>query len=151
MNIYFLAWVIDTFLLIKDVYLNTSSLFSNFPSVPSLHTKFNIFTIFTILLIKKKYFRYSFIVTATGEFIVSLTFRWLRGSQFKPPFMVFPKLYFVERGWSAEFLLTFKAFISYIVPESVIRIHQVIQKIWRFSSSFLTIFVNFLDFFTLTS
>ena len=45
------------------------------------------------------------------------------------------------------FFVTFNIIISHILPEHFIEISQVIQKIWRFSSSILTIFINFSDFF----
>ena len=44
------------------------------------------------------------------------------------------------------FLIAFNIIISYIFLE----IHQISQKIWTFTSSILTIFVSFLDFFTFT-
>ena len=37
--------------------------------------------------------------------------------------------------------------ISHIFPEKLIEISQVAQKILRFSSSILTSFINFSDFF----
>ena len=40
--------------------------------------------------------------------------------------------------------------ISYIYPENFIKVHQVVQKIWRFAFSILTIFANFSDFLTFT-
>ena len=40
--------------------------------------------------------------------------------------------------------------ISPIFPENFIEIPQVVQKIWRFSPSILTIFTNFLDFLSFT-
>ena len=45
------------------------------------------------------------------------------------------------------FFVTFNV-ISHIFPESFIEIFQVVHKIWRFSSSVLAIFINFLDFLT---
>ena len=50
----------------------------------------------------------------------------------------------------ALFSVTVNIIISYIFSENFIEIHQVSQKIWIFTSSILTIFVNFLDFFTFT-
>ena len=45
------------------------------------------------------------------------------------------------------FFVTFNV-ISRIFPEVFIEISQVVHKIWRFSSSVLAIFINFLDFLT---
>ena len=42
------------------------------------------------------------------------------------------------------FLVTFNIIISYIFPDNFTEIHQVPQKIWIFTSSISTIFVNFL-------
>ena len=40
--------------------------------------------------------------------------------------------------------VTFNIIVSHICPENFIEITQVVQNIWRFSSSILTIFINFL-------
>ena len=40
------------------------------------------------------------------------------------------------------FFVTFNLFINHIFPENFIKIPQVVQKIWRFSSSILTIFTD---------
>ena len=40
---------------------------------------------------------------------------------------------------------------SYIFPKNLIEVPRVVQKIWRFSSSILTIFINFSDFLTFPS
>ena len=40
----------------------------------------------------------------------------------------------------------FLGLLSYIFPENFIEIPHVIQEIRRFSSSILTIFINFIDF-----
>ena len=58
------------------------------------------------------------------------------------------KSYTVWREYQALFLVTFNIIISYIFPENFTEIHQVYQKIRIFASSILTIFVNFMDFFT---
>ena len=55
---------------------------------------------------------------------------------------------FLEKGWTSTFLWHFNIIVSYIFPENFIEILQVVQKIWRFSSSLSTIFVNYLDFLT---
>ena len=41
------------------------------------------------------------------------------------------------------YLLTFNIIISYIFPKHFIETHQVSQKLWIFTSSIWTIFVNF--------
>ena len=41
------------------------------------------------------------------------------------------------------FFVTFNIIIGYIFPENFIEIPQVVQKIWRFSPSMLTVFINF--------
>ena len=51
----------------------------------------------------------------------------------------------ILKPWNFE---TFNIIISHIFPESFIEISQVIQKIWRISLSLLTVFIDFLDFFT---
>ena len=48
------------------------------------------------------------------------------------------------------FFVTFSIIISHIFPEHLIEIPQVIHKIWRLSSSLLTIFIGFSDFFDRT-
>ena len=59
-----------------------------------------------------------------------------------------PKLYFLERGWSlVTFKVTFKVVQSYNFSENFTEI-EAVQKIWRYSSSILTSFVNSLDFLT---
>ena len=45
-------------------------------------------------------------------------------------------------------LVVYNIIITYIFPENFIEITQIVQKIWIFSSSILTIFNNFLDFLT---
>ena len=42
--------------------------------------------------------------------------------------------------------MTSNIITSHIFPENVIHVPQVVQKIWRFSSSTLAIFFNFLNF-----
>ena len=54
---------------------------------------------------------------------------------------------FQERAWSPAFFIL-NIFISHDFPENVIETLQVVQKIWRFFLSLLTIFINSLDFFT---
>ena len=58
--------------------------------------------------------------------------------------MACPKMYFLEGG----FFVTCDIMISYIFSESVIEIPQVAQKIWRFYSTIIAIFENFLHFWT---
>ena len=47
------------------------------------------------------------------------------------------------------FLVTFNMIINYVFSENFIEIHQVSQKIRIFTSSVLTIFVNFWGYFSL--
>ena len=60
--------------------------------------------------------------------------------------MIFPKMYFLDRGRSVGFV-TFNIIISHIFPENVIKIPIVVQKVLKFSPLILTIFINFSDFF----
>ena len=62
-----------------------------------------------------------------------------------------PASYQVNSLWSKLFffLINFNIIISYIFPENVIiKIPQVVQKIWRFSPSILAFFIFFSDFLT---
>ena len=72
------------------------------------------------------------------------------GVQFDIRPLVFPKMYFLERGWGPVFFyFNFNIIISHIFPENVIiKIPQVVQKIWRFSPSTLALFIYFSDFLT---
>ena len=45
-------------------------------------------------------------------------------------------------------IMTCNVSINHIFPKIFIEIPQVIQKMWRFSPSILTIFIDFLDFLT---
>ena len=63
-------------------------------------------------------------------------------------YVVFPKMWLLERGWSLVFFGTFNIIVRHIFPENVIEINQVVQKIWSFSPSILTNFSDFLDFLT---
>ena len=64
------------------------------------------------------------------------------GGQFDSDF----NLCFLERGWNPD--PDFWCFLSYIFPEKLIKIQQIVWKIWKFSSSILAIFANFSDFLT---
>ena len=65
---------------------------------------------------------------------------------------------FFQRGFSKNvfsrgkvkptFFVTFNTIASHNFPENFIEIPQVVQKIWRFYPSTLTIFVDFSDFLT---
>ena len=60
---------------------------------------------------------------------------------------------FSKNAFSGErvnpcFFVTFNIIASHIFPEDFIEIPQVIQKVLRFSSSILTIFIDFLNFLT---
>ena len=59
-------------------------------------------------------------------------------------------MYFLERGWDPVFFnFNFNVIISHIFPEYVsIKTPQVVQKIWRFSPSVLTLFTYFSDSLT---
>ena len=58
------------------------------------------------------------------------------------PKNIFKKNYCLKRV-KLCFLVTFNIIINYIFPENFTEIHEVFQKIWIFTSSILTIFVNF--------
>ena len=62
--------------------------------------------------------------------------------------VVFPKICFSEIEWSPGFLGLFNIIVSDIFPENFIEIPHLVQKIRRFSSSILTIFVNVSDILT---
>ena len=68
--------------------------------------------------------------------------------KFDLPFMVFPKMLFIERESEIYLFVAFKYIISHIFSEIVIETAQVVQNIWRFSPSILTTFIDFLDFLT---
>ena len=74
------------------------------------------------------------------------------GVQFDIRSPVFPKMYFLETEWGPvffAFLFNFNIIISHTFPENVIiKIPQVVQKIWRFSPSILALFIYFSDFLT---
>ena len=55
-----------------------------------------------------------------------------------------------EESVKLYFLVTFNIILSYIFSESFIAIYQVSQKILICTSLILTIFVNFLGYFTFT-
>ena len=46
------------------------------------------------------------------------------------------------------YLVTFNIIISHIFSENFIKIRHIVQKIWRFCPSILTIFIEFSDFLT---
>ena len=65
------------------------------------------------------------------------------GGQFDPRCGFSKNVFFKEtEKVKSSFLVTFNIIID-IFPKISIEIPQVIQKIWRFSSSTLTIFINF--------
>ena len=49
------------------------------------------------------------------------------------------------------FLVTFNIITSHSFPENLAEIYEVVQKIWKFSASILTIFVDFSDYFIFPS
>ena len=61
--------------------------------------------------------------------------------QFDPPFL---HLWFFQKWVKPWFFVIFNTITSHTFPENFIEIAQVVQKIWRFSPSVLTI----LDFLT---
>ena len=63
------------------------------------------------------------------------------GINLTPP-VVFPKMYLLERGWSSAFLWLLVLPKVTLVLKISFKIPQVLQKIWRFSLSILTIFIN---------
>ena len=67
-----------------------------------------------------------------------------------PP-VVFPKMHLLERRWSPVLFVTFNIVISFIFPKIFIEVPQVVQKIWRFSPSILSIFTDFSDFLSFPS
>ena len=75
---------------------------------------------------------------------------WGRGGEINLtpclPFWFFQKSIFWREGQILIFV-TFNIIISHIFPENFIKISQVVQKIWRFSTSILTNFINLWDFF----
>ena len=70
-----------------------------------------------------------------------------RGVNLNPP-EVFPKMYLPEREDGVLFFVTFNIIIIHTFAEIFIEILQFVQKIWRFSPSIFTAFVEFLDFLT---
>ena len=53
-----------------------------------------------------------------------------------------------QREVQEAFFVTFNFKISHTFPENFIEIPQVVQVVWRFSSSIVTVFINFTDFLT---
>ena len=71
-----------------------------------------------------------------------------RGRVGGPSKNAFPKMHLLERQGEPLLFGIFNIIISDTFPENFIEIPQVIQKIRRFSSSILTIFIFFSDFLT---
>ena len=80
---------------------------------------------------------------------VSLNLKRLQ--EFTPPPCGFSKNAFSRERLKPCFFVIFDIIISNIIPENFIEIPQVVHKIWRFSFSVLTIFINFLDFLILSN
>ena len=76
-----------------------------------------------------------------------LTLKWL-GGQFDFLCSFSKNVSFREKVKPC-FFVTFKIIISHIFTENFIETPEVVQKIWRFSLSILTIFINFSDFLTI--
>ena len=73
-----------------------------------------------------------------------------RGAQFDPT----PRVWFSKNAFSKEsetlgFFVIFNIIISHVFRKNFIEIPQVVQKIWRFSSPILTIFIDFFSSFWL--
>ena len=64
------------------------------------------------------------------------------GVQFDLPLWIFQKYIFWREDVKPCFFLTFNVFISHIFSENFIQIPPVVQKIWRFSLSIFTIFID---------
>ena len=64
------------------------------------------------------------------------------------PMLFFQNYIFQRQALKPWFFVTFNTIIRHIFSENSIEISQVIWKVWRCSSSILTIFINFLGFFT---
>ena len=78
---------------------------------------------------------------------LTLTLKML-GDEFDPSPCGFSKNVFFRESMEPCFFVTFNILITHIFPETFIEIPQLVQKIWRFSSSILTIFINFSNFST---
>ena len=60
----------------------------------------------------------------------------------------FSKNMFSREGVKFCFFVTFNIIIGHIFPENFIKIPLIVQKIWRFTLSALTIFIDISDFLT---
>ena len=58
----------------------------------------------------------------------------------------FSKKVFSRERVKPCFFVTLNIIISHVFPENFIEIPQVVQKIWIFSPSILTVFIDFSDF-----
>ena len=70
------------------------------------------------------------------------------GVSLTDPLCGFSKIVFSIEWVKSCFLATFNSIISHIFSENLIEIHHVVQKIWKFYSSILGIFINFLELTT---
>ena len=70
------------------------------------------------------------------------------GVSLTDPLCSFSKIVFYIEWVKSCFLATFNSIISHIFPKNLIEIHHVVQKIWKFYSSILGIFINFLELTT---
>ena len=67
-------------------------------------------------------------------------------SQFDPPWtpVLFPKMYLLERGWSpGSFIINFYYYQNSHLSWKFHWNSLIVQKIWRFSPSMITTFINF--------
>ena len=78
-----------------------------------------------------------------------LTTKWLKGDKSDPHFpRGFYKNPFSRESVKPCSFVTFNIIISHTFSESLFKISQLVQKIWKFSSSRLTILINFGVFYT---
>ena len=59
---------------------------------------------------------------------------------------IFQKIFILQREGEVLIFVTFNTIINHIPPENFIKTPEVVQKLWRFSSSKLTIFIIFFYF-----
>ena len=60
---------------------------------------------------------------------------------------IFQKIFILQREGEVLIFVTFNTIINHILPENFIKTPQVFQKLWRFSSSKVTIFIIFIFLF----
>ena len=60
---------------------------------------------------------------------------------------IFQEIFILQREGEVLIFVTFNTIINHILPENFIKTPQVFQKLWRFSSSKVTIFIIFIFLF----